>query len=441
MSHASRIQAKVDATRRELLEAVAAGEPMIVVKAPPGSGKTRLVLDAAAFLRGRRGRVAITAQTNSQANDICRRLAADFPFDVVRFYSSTGISPEDLGAAVDWVADKKDLPAGPAVVVATTAKWGLIDLPEAFDWLLVDEAWQMAAADFMLLGQVAPRFVLVGDPGQIPPVVTVDTQRWATAESPPHVPAPELILSAQGLATTALALPATRRLPADSAEAVNTFYDFEFESWAQPGDRALEPASTNGDPVDAAIDLLREGSMAAVTLPTPLEGPPLEEDREVAELAAHVAARLVERGGTLLIDGERRDLTARDVGLAATHRKMNARMGEALPAPFAPEVMVDTPERWQGLQRALMVVVHPVSGVTDPTEFDLSTGRLCVMASRHQVGLIIVTRDHLGATLEELTPSAEQHVGLPDVVGQGHARHEGFWDRLQEEGRVVALGA
>ena len=37
--------------------------------------------------------------------------------------------------------------------------------------LFVEEAWQMAWADFMLLGQVAPRFVLIGDPGQIPPVV------------------------------------------------------------------------------------------------------------------------------------------------------------------------------------------------------------------------------------------------------------------------------
>jgi hypothetical protein len=60
------------------------------------------------------------------------------------------------------------------------------------------------------------------------------------------------------------------------------------------------------------------------------------------------------------------------------------------------------------------------------------------MASRHQVGLIVVTRDHLPVTLAEMTPAAEQHVGLPDVVGQGHARHEEFWERLSEAGRVVA---
>src|SRR3712207_7407498 len=42
----------------------------------------------------------------------------------------------------------------PCIVVATTAKWGLVNVPRPYDYLLVDEAWQMAWSDFMLLGQV-----------------------------------------------------------------------------------------------------------------------------------------------------------------------------------------------------------------------------------------------------------------------------------------------
>jgi hypothetical protein len=439
MTHAATIKKQVDAVRRDLLEAVAGDQPLTVVKAPPGSGKTRLILDATALLRHRGKRVAIAAQTNSQANDIVRRCAASFPFDVTRFYASSS-AIEDLGASVEWVSDKNDLPSGPCIVVGTTAKWGLIDLPESFDWLLVDEAWQMAEADFMLLQQVAARYVLVGDPGQIPPVVTIDTGRWATAPKAPHRPAPELILgAADDLPLLALELPATQRLPYDSAQIVNTFYDFHFDSWAGPGDRAFTPARAgSGDPIDRAIDLLRDGSMVILTVPTPPEGPPLEEDRDIAELAAHVAARLVDRGGQFRIGDQLREVEAMHIGLSATHRRMNARMAEELPARLAPDIMVDTPERWQGLERPLMVVVHPVSGVVQPTAFDLETGRLCVMTTRHQVGLIVVTRDHLPVTLAEMTPAAEQHVGLPDIVGQGHARHEEFWQRLSEEGRVVA---
>ena len=48
--------------------------------------------------------------------------------------------------------------------------------------------------EFMLLGQVSDRFALIGDPGQIPPVITIPTARWETAPRPPHLPAPEIIL-------------------------------------------------------------------------------------------------------------------------------------------------------------------------------------------------------------------------------------------------------
>ena len=39
------------------------------------------------------------------------------------------------------------------------------------------------------------------------------------------------------------------------------------------------------------------------------------------------------------------------------------------------------------------------------------------MASRHQVGLIVITRDHVGASLEEFIPQAAQAPGQPDVSG------------------------
>ena len=85
-----------------------------------------------------------------------------------------------------------------------------------------------------------------------------------------------------------------------------------------------------------------------------------------------------------------------------------------------------------------MIVVHPLSGVTRPSAFDLETGRLCVMASRHRGGLIVVTRDHLADTLDGFIPSADQPIGRPDVVGRGHTQHITFWQRLQEDARVVA---
>jgi hypothetical protein len=119
---------------------------------------------------------------------------------------------------------------------------------------------------------------------------------------------------------------------------------------------------------------------------------------------------------------------------------MNSAISDAL-GDLRRVVRVDTPERWQGLERKVMLVIHPLSGVGSPTGFDLETGRLCVMASRHRSGLVVLARDHVRRTLEDYIPSADQPVGRPDVVGRGHNDHLEFWERLSSNGRVLALSA
>jgi hypothetical protein len=83
------------------------------------------------------------------------------------------------------------------------------------------------------------------------------------------------------------------------------------------------------------------------------------------------------------------------------------------------------------------VAINTLSSVVRPSAFDLSTGRLCVMASRHRVGLVMVTRDHVGETLSGYLPIADQAVGLPDDAGRGHAQNLLVWEQLAKGGRVV----
>src|SRR3712207_1709390 len=116
---------------------------------------------------------------------------------------------------------------------------------------------------------------------------------------------------------------------------------------------------------------------------------------------------------------------------------MNTAMELALPRNLRGRTRVDTPERWQGLERPVMIAVHPLSGVVDPSDFDLETGRLCVMASRHQSAFVMLTRDHVGDTLANLIPSAGQAPGRPDTVGRGHHAHLTFWAALQAQGQVL----
>jgi hypothetical protein len=429
------IEARVEETTAALLKHVRDEDRLAVVQAPPGSGKTHLLLTAVKEAFQQKQRVAIATQTRSQADDICRRLAGpEFLLPAIRFIAKGG-SLTGLPAGIQALADHKALPSGPCIVVGTTAKWGLIELVAAFDVVFIEEAWQMDWADFMLLGQVASRFVMIGDPGQIPPVVSIDASRWETAPRGPHRAAPELVLHERRAADLCLQLPATRRLPHDTAALINPFYDFAFDAWAEPGERSLTMGRPGQGPLGAALDLMARATTVGVTLPTPPGGPPLECDQDVASLAVSVIQHMLDRQAEFVMDGHRGPLKSTDIGLSATHHVMNTAMAMRLSGKLA-GVSIDTPERWQGLERKVMVVVHPLSGVSQPSAFDLETGRLCVMASRHQVGLVIVSRDHLTDTLDTHLPTAEQAVGRADVSGRGHHQNWTFWNTLQNQGCV-----
>ena len=430
------IEARFAAVRNTLFTHIENAGRIKVVKAPPGSGKTHLLLEAVEHAQKQGARIAVATQTNSQAEDICRRLAAKHVrVNTIRFAADAAIKPCDFPASVTWQTKANALPHTPCVVVGTAAKWGLVS---PFDFLFVEEAWQLAWADFMLLAQVSSRFVLIGDPGQIPPVVSIDVSRWQTAPVAPHRPAPQQILDSHAAANPCLSLPATRRLPHDTAALIRPFYEFSFESFAGPGERRVTATGPRRDAYDAVIDLLAGGSTAAMSLSTPFGGPPLELDDEVATGAVNVVERLLDRGAVAEIDGENQLLQPSDIGICATHRVMNAAMQLRLRKGLRNIVRVDTPERWQGLQCKVMVVVHPLSGIVEPSGFDLETGRLCVMASRHRAGLILIGRDHIGSTLRDYLPVADQAPGCEDIVGRGHERNRRFWETLEDAGRVIS---
>lgn len=431
------IEAKAGTIEREVGEHVADHGRLAVIQAPPGSGKTWLLLKTVEKVFGIGRRVAIATQTNAQADDICRRFAKEHPkVPVFRFASGQSI-PVNLGPSVTWATETGALPTGKCIVVATTAKWALVNIPAAYDVLFVEEAWQMGWADFMLLGQVSERFVLIGDPGQIPPVVSVDVARWETAPRPPHIAAPRLILDDAGQRSERWQLPATRRLPHDAAGLVRQFYDFDFGATAAEGERAVLTPAGGRSEEDRVIDSLAHGSIAAMTLPTPDEGPPLSADTELAEHAAKLVQRMLKRGAEIRIGKKRVVLTPEHIGICATHRVMNSALALALPTSLQAKILVDTPERWQGLERPVMILIHPLSGVVRPSSFDLETGRLCVMASRHLAGAVILSRDHVTGTLANTIPSATQPLGRPDVSGRGLFDNLAFWSKLKDGGRVV----
>lgn len=442
MSH-SDIDQQYDDLRNGLIASLSSDGKLAVVQAPPGSGKTTMLLGVVAALVEGGKRVALAAQTNRQADDIAHRWASDYKKLVAeRLGSSTSQAPAGFPASVAWRTAPVDLSTGPGLFISTTSKWTTVKDIEPFALLAVDEAWQMAWGDLMQCANLSKKFFLIGDPGQISPVVTIDVRRWATAPRPPHKPAPEVVLDDPDLLELSFtgSLPACRRLPHESVKYVKPFYDFDFVAYALPGERTISISNSKVDPeLEKLTKMLNSGQPVLATIPTPEDGLPPEVDKDIAIQVERIVRTLLTGTSSLVLDSRKaRELDAGDIGICATHRSMNGELRKALGAEFS-AVSIDTPERWQGLERPIMIVLHPLSSVLEPSEFDLETGRLCVMASRHQVGLIIVTRDHVGKTLEDFIPEAAQAPGQPDKVGRGHFAHARFWNDLVNDNRLVSL--
>ena len=419
-----------------------------VVKAPPGSGKSYNLIKALSGALKDKMRIAIAAQTNNQVNDLCSRYCDEFPKQkIIRFSGEAYEAPSDLPENIVVVSKQDQLPSGPSIIIGTVAKLGLVEIVNEYDVLFIDEAWQMTWADFLTLRDVSDRYVMIGDPGQIPPTVTVVVDRWEISPVPPHMPAPEVILENPELRaiTTLLELDTCRRLPDDAVSLVRNFYDFPFTAFAVKGERFLriKGKKTTDSRIDKAILRLEENSTVIYTHPTGPEGAPIETDLELAQIVADFVTRLMALQCEISTSASETDspraLSIADIGIVSTHNQMNSAVQACLPTKLVGKngIQVTTPERWQGLQRAVMIAVHPLSGVQTPSAFDLETGRLCVMASRHLSACIFITRDHIGETLNSHLPAANQALGRGDTIGRGHAQHTAFWQYHERKNLIV----
>jgi len=148
-----------DAVTAAVLGHVERRDALLVLKAPPGSGKTYTTIQSLALLSHRRQRVAVATPTNAQADDLCRRLALEFPRAPAIRYASASKKEVPLGASVRWARAAKEVPDGPSIVVGTASKWAASTIDEAYDFLFLDEAWQTSWADFMTLSAVASRLM------------------------------------------------------------------------------------------------------------------------------------------------------------------------------------------------------------------------------------------------------------------------------------------
>jgi hypothetical protein len=478
-------KAEVRATelKNEILDHLEENNRLYVLSAAPGSGKSYLLLSVTSELVSRGNRVVISTNTNNQANNLVEswnkhpdRFGPQTDF--YRVASKSAVRPEKIPAS-QWLGSLMSLPTGPVAVVSTTSKIAF-DLtfskePLVTDYLIVEEAYQCTWSKFMQLSPLSSRILLIGDRGQIPPVVTVDVKRWETARFAPHWSAPEALTFTSDASGDQLGgrfklnkLETSWRIPEESLAVVQPFYEDDgvvLDPVASIGERRLlfdKPEQAS--PISEAMSKASTGVPVLITIPSSADKVPERGDATLAEAVADLVRELFVRKTSsqevLLyapFESDTKPLRLNDLKILATKREMLAILEHALQPVWKEIVLqnpnarsddldepngglfIDTPERAQGLDCKVTIVVHPLSGVRAPGEFDLETGRLSVMVSRHKCALFVVARSTVGVALQNNLPSATQAPSRPDIVGLGHRQHSNFWNWFEQNDQAVNL--
>lgn len=419
-------------------------DPVVIVKSPPGAGKTFLVECAAAVaVEAPAMRIAIVTPGVSQLYDVAERMLEYRLPRLELAHARHRVLPTRLAGRIansnGWAPG---LNSGPGVIVTNVhllASYLSVLGPGSFDLMIVDEAYQLAAADFLPVSHLATRVLMVGDPGQLDPVNSVDTANLEVGEHKIHWSAPAYVLD-RFPNTPVYGLPVTRRLLPDTARLIqSSFYpDLPFTSVVNPDERRLRfgmPGVVRG--IDDALDAIAAGkSLVALTVPG--SSPPYEEaDLEVARTMALVADRLLVRQGEWM---GKRVLTEGDVGCIDPHVISGGAISDALRQRGRISIRVDTVERWQGLQMPISIVRHPLSSPAKPTGFELEAGRWCVALSRHQIGCIIVARQSVTEVIRDYVHTCDTvAAGARDTTWKGFEAHRTIWDELLNQDRVFEL--
>ena len=423
----------VDAVLRDLRVGDHRG---VVVDSPPGAGKSTLVVRAAGELAAAGSPLMIVAQTNEQVDDLIERLGTRFPevrvgrLSAVDYEASARVREHPACRVGAKLADI----GSPAVTIGTAAKWATVT-EGTWAWAIVDEAYQMRS-DALL--RVAPRFeraLFVGDPGQLDPFSTVDSDRWRGLAWDPMQSAVAVLLR-NNPHLPVHRLPVSWRLPA-SAEGVvsRAFYPFTgFRSGAAAHERELRftaPATVGR--TDAALDEAARSGWALLELPARHT---IRTDAEAVAAVAALTRRLVERRALARSGGDARPVTPDRIAVGAAHRDQVAALRAALgDVP----VDVDTANRLQGREYDVTVFLHPLSGRRDATAFHLEAGRLCVLASRHRQACVVVARAGIRDLLDEHPSTEPVHLNEPVRFPDGWAAHQTMLAHLEEH-RVRSTG-
>jgi predicted RecB family nuclease len=352
-------------------------ESYLAIQGPPGSGKTTIGAELIVDLVSRGKRVAITANSHKVISNLLdkvvgearsrgRKIRAIQKADERERCQSEEVQCTNSSSVVEaaLAADEVDVVAGTPWLFARAS------FPAKLDYLVVDEAGQMALANVLAIGGAANNLILLGDPNQL--------RQPSHGIHPEGVDQSVLDHVIQGEATMppayGLFLETTYRLhPAVCAFISEAFYDGKLEPDECAKRQSL--AASNGC-----------GGVGLRYLPAVHAGnrtlSPEEVDRVQQTFGALVGLGWTNR------DEKTQPLDLAGILVVAPYNAQVRRLIEQLPD----QARVGTVDKFQGQEAPVVIYSMATSSVDDAPrgmDFLFSLNRLNVAVSRAQ-GLVLL---------------------------------------------------
>jgi DNA replication ATP-dependent helicase Dna2 len=353
------------------------------IQGPPGTGKTRVLALAVQLMVARGERVLVTSHTHTAINHALNQIAArGVPVvKVGRRLQAKGLADgveavEDIASWAGWLDnDGYAVGATPFACCSQRLK-GM-----AFETVVFDEASQITVPLALMAMRKGKRFVFIGDPKQLPPVMLSRS-----------------VLDKQGFSAFArlTGAGATGEAPAGNSIMLDACYRMNSQLVDWPSRRyyggALKAVGANAERrfaapgAEAAFAVALGGEHSRIFIPT-LDGAARTVNLADAELVAGLCAAACAAG----------TLTAADIGIVTPYRAQGRAIRVALAARLGPAearcIVADTVERMQGQERE-MVIVSLATGdevfLGVVAEFFFQPERLNVAITRAKTKLIII---------------------------------------------------
>ena len=384
---------------------------VVLVNSPPGGGKTTLLIRIAELAIRSDKSIIIATATVAQGLEIASRLSArSIPATFITRANASDSSYPKLDG-VTYESKIAQALVG-EVVIATVAKLQLSKSAKA-DLLLVDEAYQSTYGDIYIIHEIGDKVVLVGDPGQLDPVVSIDTTKMNILKNPIVYSAPYGFNVGEDATCR---IDASYRLPQSTVDVIGpVFYpELKFESKQVDGMTfelvGLEEPKDERDR-DSHLLLSEVGKDRSIIFSKNFFDDVAKEDvaNRINEAVSFISYLV--NGNHHYIDkrdgdeGESRivrRIEASDIAVITPGRKTVGQIKSLLAKEGLADVEVETVERWQGKEKLISVVfILPDELATGPSAS--SPKRQSVMYSRHQLAVFT-----FGATLDNFffPPSA-----------------------------------